>query len=213
MTIEEVFNRAKQIKSDITLPLVVNFINDCLDEMDVTSYKEKDYTYTAGSGGVELDSIFEQKVDTIKKVIMDKNGIQYIIPIKPHRGNSKYFYELQDRTLVIKERDIQGNFNNVSEDLDLTISVEVLPADVSIDNPSNSLPVDENLHSAIKEYVLWHTFVAKADSSRSPEASKQAMYMSKYHTKRFYDKVQDNRRGDIGKDTTVVVPDKTTSIR
>lgn len=212
MTIEEVFNRAKQVKDNITLPLVVNYINDCLSEMDVTEHKEMDYTYTAGSSGVDLDTVFTPKVDTIELILFSKDNTKYEIPRKPHRGNSKYFYEIQDRDLVIKERDINGNFVNVTEDLDLIIQVETLPEKVSVDSPTNDLPIDENLHSAVKEYVLWHTFVNKADSTQSPEMSKQAMYMSKYHEKAYHEKVENNRRGDIGKDVTVVVPDKTTSI-
>lgn len=214
MTLEEIFQRAKQIKPDITLPVIIDFVNDCMHESNMmVSYNEVETTYSSGTASVDLTGIFTNTVDVIEEITFDKNSETYYIPSKTHRGNSKYFYELRDRDLYIYERQENGSWDTPSEDLSLTIKAEVLPTKVTLSDIDSELPADTRLHPAILDYVKWHTYVLMAGGMRSIEQSQQFMYMSKYHEKRYFKKVGTARRGNIDKKMHIVKPPKTTAIR
>ena len=215
MTLEEIFQAARQKRRNTTLPEVIRMVNECMrNDKFMTTFAEQETVYSAGSASMDIDEIYAQDVDVIEAILMKRNGRKYRIPSQAHVGNSQFYYELKDRNLYIRERQHSEAWDTPSEDLDLIIKAEVLPPEVNLEDAeqNNELPVDNRLHAAIREYVLSKVFFEKAGEVQSAEISKQMAYLSQAHEKKYWQKLERARHGNIEKSMYKVKPDPTTSV-
>lgn len=195
---------------------MVEYVNECLTENDFFLINETiKTTYNAGTERISLNGLSSniEEVSKVKAVFYIEGEDKYLIPTIA-QNNSTIVYDLEDTSLLLYQYN-DSKWGVPIEDIEIEIKVlgYRVFTDIKSLDPITELPLPKSMHSAIKEYLLWHLNAELAEQTPDSNRSQQYFYSSRYHEKRFWSKTNDKQGGRVRNRSKIVIPPKTTTIR
>lgn len=214
MTVYKIFKDLKKTFTALTLDELVTLINDSYTENDLLLARESvSVTATSSQNIFNLKPLVSgedsYKVQSVDAVWLTDGDDTYRIPLimklywrkASVDSSGRLAYRLYDNKIEFLQWS-GATWGNITEDKAVTLDIRYLPELPEVANIDKNTPiaVNDRISSIVKDYVIWHLSMKQLSDPSvnfSQEYFQRFIYLSKYHQKEYYRKIDRFDGGNV----------------